>query len=250
MLLVGETPLVDGLARLCAGAGWIVATYLAEEAVGAGGLDRIQADVVNADVALDAVSTSIPVKREVVAALDAGLPPDALLLTSALTTTATQAGSWAGRPERIVGFAALPPLAKGGPIELAAGLRSDTRSVERAGEFAASIGLEAALVKDSVGLVLPRIVCGLVNEAAAALAEGVADAASIDTAMRLGTNYPRGPLEWGDLIGLDVVVAVLESLEKESGGDRYRPAPILKQYVRAGWLGKKAGKGFFQATAG
>jgi 3-hydroxybutyryl-CoA dehydrogenase len=248
VILIGEMPVVDDLARLCTGVGWSVSIYLAEEAVGPGGRDRMQADAANADVAIDAVSTSIPVKRQAVAALDAGLPRDALLLTSALSTTATQAGSWARRPERTIGFAALPPLGKGGTIELAAGLRSNARVVDRAREFVASIGLEPVLVKDSVGLVLPRIVCGLANEAAGALAEGVADAMAIDTAMRLGTNYPRGPLEWADLIGLDLVLAVLEGLQQETGDDRYRPVPILKQYVRAGWLGRKSGKGFYTYT--
>ncbi len=247
-LLIGELPLVDELARLCANAGHAVSVYLVEDALQADGPDRVRGDAASSNVAIELMSESVDAKRAIVAALDAALPPGALLLASALSTTATLAGSWTQHPQRVAGFAALPPLAKGGAIELAAGLRSDAMAVDRAREFFASIGLETALVKDSVGLVLPRIVCGLVNEAAAALAEGVATAQDIDLAMRLGTNYPHGPLEWGDLIGLDVVLSVLRGLHDETGDDRYRPAPILKQYVRAGWLGKKTGRGFYEYT--
>jgi len=246
VLLVGEPPLADELGQLCGDAGCVVSVYRVEVVAGTDGLEVFRREAKSVDVTFDILSASIDTKRQVVTALDAALAPDALLFTSALSTTATQAGSWAGRPERMIGFAALPPLGKGGTIELAAGLRSNAQAVERAREFVASIGLEPVLVKDSAGLVLPRIVCGLVNEAAGALAEGVADTAAIDTAMRLGTNYPRGPLEWADLIGLDVVLAVLEGLQKETGDDRYRPAPILRQYVRAGWLGKKAARGFYR----
>ena len=94
-------------------------------------------------------------------------------------------------------------------------------------------------------MVLPRIVRCLVNEAAYALMEGVAQPNDIDTAMKLGTNYPHGPLSWGDLIGLDVVLAVMRGLFNEYGEDRYRPAPLLKQMVRAGRLGKKTSRGFY-----
>ena len=220
--------------------------YLVEDVSEVDGLHRLRDDAMWADVVIEVMSESIEAKRKILAAIDAALPPDAQLLSLALSTTATHAGSWLRHAEQLVGFAALPPLVKGGIVELAAGLRSDASAVDRAREFFTSIGLETALVKDSAGLVLPRIVCGLVNEAASALAEGVASVKDIDMAMRLGTNYPRGPLEWGDLIGLDVVLSVLRGLHDETGDDRYRPAPIIRQYVRAGWLGKKTGRGFYE----
>jgi 3-hydroxybutyryl-CoA dehydrogenase len=246
VLLIGEIPLVNELAHLCADAGYAASVYLVEDVIGAGGIDRVREDAASADVAVEVMSESIDAKHAIVTALDAALSPDTLLLTSCFSTTATLTGSWLQRPERSIGFAALPPLAKGGLVELAAGLRSQASAIDRAREFLESIGLETAIVKDSVGLVLPRIVCSLINEAATALADGVAEAQDIDRAMRLGTNYPRGPLEWGDLIGLDVVAAVLRGLEDESGDGCHRPASILQQYVRAGWLGKKTGRGFYE----
>lgn len=246
VLLIGELPLADELARLCTDAGSLVSVYLVEETLGADGLERIRRDAAVAGIAIEAMSESIEIKRSIVAVLDAALPPDVLLLTSALSTTATQAGGWTRHPARVIGFGALPPLAKSSAIELAPGLHSDTRALDLTREFFTSLDLAVEIVKDSVGLVLPRIVCGLVNEAAIALSDGVASVKDIDLAMRLGTNYPRGPLEWGDLIGLDVVLSVLRGLQEEIGYDRYQPASILKQYVRAGRLGKKTGRGFYE----
>jgi 3-hydroxybutyryl-CoA dehydrogenase len=101
------------------------------------------------------------------------------------------------------------------------------------------------VVPDGPGLVFPRILCMIINEAAFALMEGVASAEDIDTAMKLGTNYPLGPLEWADRIGLDQVLGVLEGLQAEYGEDRYRPAPLLRQLVRAGHLGLSTGRGFY-----
>jgi len=246
VVLAGESPLVDEMAALCAEAGCAVTVHHADDLIDADGLHRLRDDAQWAEVVIEALSESLELKRRILATLDTALTPEALLLSLALSTTATHAGSWIQHPEQLVGFAALPPLTTGGLVELAAGLRSDFVAVDRAREFFASIGLETELVKDSVGLVLPRIVCGLVNEAATALADGVAEAKDIDLAMRLGTNYPRGPLEWGDLIGLDVVLSVLRGLHDETGDDRYRPASIIRQYVRAGWLGKKTGRGFYE----
>jgi len=246
VLLIGEMPVVDELARQCTVAGCMASIYLIEEVLSADGLDRVRRDAEHADTAIEVMSESIDTKRLIVAALDAALPPGALFLTSILSTTATLNGSWTRRPARVVGFAALPPVGQAGLIELAAGLRTEMDALDRARAFFTALGLASAQVKDSVGSVLPRIVCGLINEAATALAEGVASAEDIDLAMRLGTNYPRGPLEWGDLIGLDIVLAVLRGLHDETGDDHYRPVPLLRQYVRAGWLGRKTGRGFYE----
>jgi 3-hydroxybutyryl-CoA dehydrogenase len=112
------------------------------------------------------------------------------------------------------------------------------------------LGKETVRVKDAAGLTFPRILSLIVNEAARALEEEVASAEEIDVAMRLGVNYPQGPLKWADHIGLDEVLAVLEGLQRETGDDRYRPTPLLSKLVTAGFLGETTGRGFYSYTEG
>ncbi len=245
VVIAGESPLVEDLAALCVDAGCEVSMYLIEDLIDSGALLRLADDARQAQIAIDVVVESLDTKRDLIRTLDQALPTDALLITAALSVTATQVGAWASQAAGVVGFGALPPLKQGSLIELAPGLQTDPSTPGKAQEFFAGLGLEVAVVEDSVGLVLPRIVCCLVNEAAYALMENVAQPRDIDTAMRLGTNYPYGPLEWGDLIGLDVVLAVLRGLHDEYGDERYRPAPLLKQMVRAGRLGRKSERGFY-----
>jgi 3-hydroxybutyryl-CoA dehydrogenase len=117
--------------------------------------------------------------------------------------------------------------------------------VSAAEQLFKSLGKETIRVKDSAGLTFPRIVSLIINEAARSLEEGVASAEEIDIAMKLGVNYPQGPLRWADQIGLDEVLSVLEGLHRETGEDRYRPAPLLKKLVSAGFLGEVRGRGFY-----
>ncbi|MCW2997561.1 MAG: 3-hydroxybutyryl-CoA dehydrogenase [Solirubrobacterales bacterium] len=144
-----------------------------------------------------------------------------------------------------VGFHALPPLASGGTVELTRGAYTTTVAVERTTSFFTSLGLRTVWVTDTPGLVLGRIACQLVNEAAFALQEGVAATAKdIDDGMTLGLNHPRGPLAWGDQIGLDHVLMVLDALRAELGEERYRAAPLLRQMVSEGRVGVATGEGF------
>ena len=246
IVIAGESPLVEDLAALCVDAGYEVAMYLVEDLVDESALRRLADDAQKAYAAIDVMIESIPTKRALIQTLDRALPADAPLIAASMSVSATQIGSWASQSDWVVGFGALPPLAQGSLIELAPGLQSDPSTLGKAQKLFKNLGLETAVVEDSVGLVLPRIVCCLVNEAAHALMEAVAQPHDIDNAMKLGTNYPYGPLEWGDLIGLDVVLAVLRGLFDEFGEERYRPAPLLKQMVRAGRLGKKSGRGFYE----
>jgi 3-hydroxybutyryl-CoA dehydrogenase len=144
-----------------------------------------------------------------------------------------------------VGFHALPPLRPGGTVELTRGAYTTTVAADRMEAFVTSLGLRPVWVRDVPGLVLGRIVCQLVNEAAFALQEGVAaDAQAVDDGMVLGLNHPRGPLAWGDEIGLDHVLMVLDALRTELGEERYRAAPLLRQMVAEGRLGVATGEGF------
>jgi 3-hydroxybutyryl-CoA dehydrogenase len=246
VVLAGESPLVDDLAALCVDAGHEVSIYLVEEVADQAGLRKLAEDARTASVAFDVMSESLEAKRDLVHTLDRCLPADAPLLTACLSVSATQVAAWAEHADWIVGFGALPPISKGSLIELALPLQGQAVTLGKARTFFEKLGLQTAIVQDAPGLVLPRIVCCLVNEAAYTLMDHVAEARDIDTAMKLGVNYPRGPLEWGDLIGLDVVLAVLRGLHDETGDDHFRPAPLLKQLVRAGRLGKKTGRGFYE----
>ena len=177
--------------------------------------------------------------------LDRSLPASSLIVSSCLRFSTTRMGSWIQHPERLVGFATFFPLKERRLIELAGGLRTSEASIHQAEELMQSIGKASVRVKDTAGLTFPRILSLIINEAARSLEEGVASADEIDVAMRLGVNYPQGPLRWADQIGLDDVLAVLEGLEQETGDDRYRPAPLLKKLVVAGFLGEVSGRGFY-----
>ncbi|MFQ5539519.1 MAG: 3-hydroxyacyl-CoA dehydrogenase family protein, partial [Candidatus Binatia bacterium] len=145
-----------------------------------------------------------------------------------------------------VGFATFYPLKDKKVIELARGLATQDSAINKAEELFRTMGLETVQVKDAPGLVFPRILSLIINEAARSLDEGVARAEEIDVAMKLGVNYPLGPLRWGDQIGLDEVLAVLEGLQRETGDPRYRPSPLLRKMVLSDRLGEISGRGFFQ----
>lgn len=188
-------------------------------------------------------------KKTIIKKLDA-LLPSSVILTSCLGFTTSQIASWTDRPEKVVGFATFYPIKEKKMIELTGGLRTQEESLKEAEAFFRALGKETTRVKDSPGLVFTRILSLIINEATRSLDEGVAGAEEIDVAMRLGTNYPSGPLRWADQIGLDEVLSVLEGLQRETGDDRYRPSPLLRKMVLEGWLGEKSGKGFYSYTEG
>lgn len=189
-------------------------------------------------------------KKTVLEKLDAFLPPASVIMTSCLGSAVTYVAANLKRPEGVVGFATFYPLKDRKLIELAAGLRSAASAAQKVEEFFKSLGKETVWVKDAAGLTFPRILSLIVNEAARALEEGVASAEEIDIAMRLGVNYPQGPLKWADQIGLDEILAVLEGLQRETGEDRYRPASLLRKLVTAGFVGEIAGRGFYWYNEG
>ena len=189
-------------------------------------------------------------KRELLKKLDAKAPRSAVIVSSCLAFSPTVIASWSAAPERVVGFATFYPLEEKKVVELSGGLRASRAALEQAEEFFRRLGKETARVADAAGLIFPRILSLIINEAARALDEGVAGAEAIDSAMRLGVNYPSGPLRWADRIGLDEVLAVLEGAHRETGDDRYRPSPLLKRMAAAGWLGEASGKGFYSYNEG
>jgi 3-hydroxybutyryl-CoA dehydrogenase len=246
VIIAGEIPLVEELTHRCVDTGHSTTAYLVEDFLSAVQSGYILGDLSEVDVAIEVHDESSAAKQELLQALSTAIPESALLLTSALATSTTQAAAWIMHPGRVSGFGIVPPLGKDTIVEIAAALQSDSNSIKRAEDFWDQIGFEAVKVEDGPGLVRGRIVCCLINEATHALMGGVASAEDIDLAMKLGTNYPYGPLEWADQIGLDTVLGVMTGLFNEWGEDRYRPSPLLRRMVLAGYLGKKSGRGFFE----
>lgn len=245
IVIAGELPFVTEIGELCLAAGHDADIYLVEDFLSALHSEEQMAELDRADVVVEAHNESAETKQELLLSLSRAVSPGALLLASALNVSAAQAAAWSRGPARVVGFGVVPPLAAGNMVELAAAMQTADAALERAADFWQGLGLETAVVADGPGLVRARTVCCLINEAAGALMEGVASAADIDQAMTLGTNYPRGPLAWGDLMGLDTVLGVMEGLHREWGEDRYRPSPLLRRMVLAGKLGQKTGEGFY-----
>ncbi|NIO09118.1 MAG: 3-hydroxybutyryl-CoA dehydrogenase [Deltaproteobacteria bacterium] len=197
-------------------------------------------------LAVDTVVGGAEEKKSIIRELDKSLPSSAIILTSCLGFSTTEIASWSGRPGKVVGFATFFPLKDKGIIELAKGLKTEESSLRQAEDFIHQLGKETEWVKDAPGLVFPRILSLIINEAARSLDEGVAVAEDIDVALRLGTNYPLGPLRWADQVGVDEVLNVLEGLLRETGDDRYRPSPLLRKMVLAGHLGEVSGQGFYR----
>jgi 3-hydroxybutyryl-CoA dehydrogenase len=236
--IIGKTRLAEELVRLCRDKGIKASLH--------SGAGKVSAST---SIAVETLAGNIEKKKQAITRLDSLLRPFSTILTSCLGFSTTTIASWTKRPERVVGFATFYPLKNKRMVELARGLATQDGAITKAEELFRSMGKETAQVKDAPGLVFPRILSLIINEAARSLDEGVARAEEIDVAMKLGVNYPLGPLRWGDQIGLDEVLAVLEGLQQETGDPRYRPSPLLRKMVLSGRLGEISGQGFFQHSS-
>jgi 3-hydroxybutyryl-CoA dehydrogenase len=231
ILIVGESLLVDEYAELCTREGFAVGVRgnAAPKAKTRKGGTRVSRISKSFDIALELTNIDLATKRKNLAELDKILPPRTPIISSSTTVMLAQQTTWVKHPERLVGIGALPTLLQGKLVEFATSDQTDEQSKHAAREFASSLGKESAFVVDTPGLVMPRILCMIINEACFAMMEGVAEGKDIDTAMRLGTSYPTGPVEWAERIGWHHVLAVLDGLQALFGDDRYRAAPLLRR---------------------
>ena len=201
-----------------------------------------------ADLVIEAVPEVAELKGRIFSELDAVAPPHAILASNTSSISITAIAARTGRPEKVIGMHFMNPVPVMRLVEVIRGLGTDDATTAAVMELSRRLGKTPVEVRDFPGFVSNRVLMPMINEAIFALMEGVAEAESIDTVMTLGMNHPMGPLALADLIGLDTCLNILEVLHRELGDDRYRPCPLLRQYVAAGWLGRKTGRGFHSYT--
>ena len=197
------------------------------------------------DLIIEAAVETMELKRELFAELDKICKPEAILASNTSSLSITEIAGCTSRPDKVIGMHFFNPAPVMKLVELIKGQRTSDEVAERIKTLAESIGKVPVMVNEAPGFVVNRVLIPMVNEAVGILADGVATKEEIDEAMKLGANHPMGPLALGDLIGLDVCLAIMEVLHREYGDDKYRPHPLLRKMVRANLLGRKTGAGFF-----
>jgi 3-hydroxybutyryl-CoA dehydrogenase len=211
-------------------------------------VDRVE-DCARAQLLIEAIVESEPAKREIFQRADAILPPESILASNTSSISITKLAASTRRPEKFVGMHFMNPPPVMQLIEIIRGLQTADSTYRTALDLAKRFGKTTITSRDRPGFVVNRVLIPLLNEACFALEEGLATAEDIDTGVKLGLNHPMGPLALADFIGLDTCLSIAEVLHRETGDDKYRPAPILRQYVAAGWLGRKTGRGFFDHSS-
>jgi 3-hydroxybutyryl-CoA dehydrogenase len=199
-----------------------------------------------AQYAVEAVTENEEVKKKVFAGLARAMPQDAVLATNTSSIPITRIATSVPNPERVIGMHFMNPVPLMQLVEIIRGTQTSDATYATTRALAERMGKTTVLSKDMPGFIVNRILIPMLNEACFALQEGLASAEDIDTAMKLGTNVPMGPLTLADFIGLDTCLSIAEVLHRGLGEDKYRPAPLLRQYVDAGWLGRKTKRGFYR----
>lgn len=221
-----------------------------DEAGKAAILQRIQTSseptaVAKADLVIEAATENEALKIKILQAIEPALAPETIIATNTSSISITRLAAATQRPDRFVGLHFFNPVPVMALVEIISGLKTSQATQDAVTELARALGKPPIGVKNSAGFVVNRILCPMINEAIFAFQEGLASAEEIDAGMKLGCNHPIGPLALCDLIGLDVELAVMEVLYESFNDSKYRPAPLLKEMVAAGMLGRKTGRGFY-----
>jgi len=199
----------------------------------------------DSDIVVEAASENEEIKREIFKALCPHLKPAALICSNTSSISITRLASVTDRPAKFMGMHFMNPVPLMQLVELIRGIATDEKTFEAVRVLAERLGKTTASAEDFPAFIVNRILLPMINEAVYTLYEGVGSVSSIDTAMKLGANHPMGPLELADFIGLDTCLSIMHVLYDGLADSKYRPCPLLVKYVEAGWIGKKAGRGFY-----
>lgn len=273
--VIGAGTMGNGIAQVCALAGInVIMVDISTEAVErgvktvAGSLDRMvkkekispaakdaalalirgttaYADLAGAELVIEAATENEGLKLRILKEIDAIVAPTAIIASNTSSLSITKLAASISRPERFIGMHFFNPVPLMALVELIRGLQTSDETKATVQAFATAVGKTPIVAKNSPGFAVNRILCPMINEAIFALQEGLASAADIDEGMKLGCNHPIGPLALADLIGLDTMLSVMEVFYTGFNDPKYRPAPLLKEMVDAGYLGRKSGQGFY-----
>ena len=201
------------------------------------------------DLVIEAAVENMDIKKDIFSQLDKICKVETILASNTSSLSITEVASATNRPDKVIGMHFFNPATIMKLVEVIKGMATSQETFDKVKELSFAIGKEPVEVAEAPGCVVNRILIPMINEAVGIFAEGVASVEDIDTAMKLGANHPMGPLALGDLIGLDVCLAIMDVLYNETGDTKYRAHSLLRKYVRAGWLGRKSGKGFYDYNA-